>query len=345
MATAHKKTVDTTDVAVDDPDRARTVQTWLNHALEFICTLLMYGITPVFVFDGEHPVEKTLTKQDRMEKKQKDATELEQYKDFVRGHHVLDRNVQMVEQLRKLMRKQNYIAGHEMEMFKTVLDGIGIPCIQARHEGEQLCALLAIEGKADAVFSTDTDTLIHGAPLLITEFVEPLAVPEGTEGPLAMFAGGTVHQVTTVALADVLQALNLSYETFVDLGIMAGCDYNKNIYNLGIGKAYKLLKQCGTIDQLPREKYDLKCLNHTRCRELFQYVRSSDMTISGTLNVRNVLGDTAREVLGHINLTKFMVRLVPLYRHLPAPKDEVTTKPPTRIRLNIVGPPKLNIIA
>ena len=61
----------------------------------------------------------------------------------------------MVAELRKLMRNQ--FKRPEMDFLKGLLEGIGIPVVQARFEGEQLCAKLCIEGKISAVYSTDTD--------------------------------------------------------------------------------------------------------------------------------------------------------------------------------------------
>src|SRR5581483_7092062 len=69
LSIAHKQTVNQTNVVLEEPDRQVTIGLWLTVTLDFITTLLQYGITPVFVFDGEHPREKMATKQKRLEKK------------------------------------------------------------------------------------------------------------------------------------------------------------------------------------------------------------------------------------------------------------------------------------
>jgi 5'-3' exonuclease len=49
---------------------------------------------------------------------------------------------------------------------------------------------------------------------------------------------------------------------------MCGTDYNKNIFKVGPEKAYRLIKEFGSIDKI--EGYDISVLNHIRVREIFK---------------------------------------------------------------------------
>ena len=52
----------------------------------------------------------------------------------------------------------------------TVLYHLGVPVLQASHEGEGLCAILNREGLVDGVLSNDADCLLFGAKVLYTNF-------------------------------------------------------------------------------------------------------------------------------------------------------------------------------
>ena len=386
MAIANKKVVDTTDVAMTDPDRDAIVKSSLEAAFESICTFLSYGITPVFVFDGKHPANKSKTQQDRRQKKEDLLTKIREMREEFARMDILARDGRRVEDLRKLLRQCNHVASSEFEGFRHLLKAVGIPCLQATGEAEQLCSYLCIEGKVSAVFSADTDNLAYGCPLIITEFSEPF---------YDRATNSRIHQVMTVGIMDVLEGLSMTFPTFVDLCIMLGCDYNENISQIGTTRAYAIMQKFGSIDRIPRvfghpsqifaeacqcrlpktRVYDTTVLKVAECRTQFSYRPSSEtigvfpeerlsketeektkelkepkepkepkdpkeptekegpnprdllaetrgpqwMRIS--LDVQNMLADTARDVLSAADMLKYLPRLVGFYRQLPIPGD------------------------
>ena len=42
----------------------------------------------------------------------------------------------------------------------------------------------------------------------------------------------------------------MTMEEFIDLCILCGCDYTKNIGGIGPVKAFKFIKDCGTIEKV-----------------------------------------------------------------------------------------------
>ena len=320
ISVAHRRTVGATDVMVEEVDRALTVRMWLTKLLDDVCLYLTYGVTPVFVFDGEYPIEKKLTKEKRVEKKVNVRERIGELRTALDETDILERTDEMVSEYKKLLCQNTYVSREEVDLMKQVLEGLGIPWIQARCEGEKLCTILAIEGKVAAVFSNDTDNLTYGCPCLLTHF-------EGqVEGS---------HALLSTGIKDILELLEIPYQTFVDLCIMSGCDYNENIKNLGIGKAYKLLQQHQSIDCLPA-KHDTTILNHKRCRELFAYTNSTGLISTGYMNVQpERLQEGARDILTGVQLSHYLYKLVPLYQKLPPPQD-IDMRPPSRPKLTIL---------
>lgn len=52
----------------------------------------------------------------------------------------------MIEELRKKITNTRSITADSMLEMKKLLYTLGIPYIQAKYEGEQLCSMLALEG-------------------------------------------------------------------------------------------------------------------------------------------------------------------------------------------------------
>ncbi|KAF7669794.1 hypothetical protein LDENG_00124270 [Lucifuga dentata] len=114
-----------------------------------------------------------------------------------------------------------------------LLKFLGVPIIQAPGDGEALCAQLAREGTVDAVASEDMDTLPFGGKTLIRQL-----------------NAKKDNQVIEYSLPKLLDSLKISYEEFVDLCILLGCDYCDKISGLGPKKALKLIQQYRTIDSV-----------------------------------------------------------------------------------------------
>lgn len=245
-------------------NRKQVVQTWLNKMVNDINIFLHNKSIPIFVFDGEYPEEKTATKTNRKNENDKAMLRLDELRNKIFNGDPFDISPTDIEDITKLLCRMNYVKGEDYNHMKIVMYYSGVPYIQASCEGEKLCTALARYGIVKAVYSTDTDNIVYGCPLLITSFNH--------------------YNIETISLVDVLSILNISYNTFVDLCIMAQCDYNTNIPNLAIGKAYKLLKDHDNIDrliELDLLKGQQQMLKHVRCRELFSIGDICDLVDEG----------------------------------------------------------------
>lgn len=333
MARAHKNIVNKTDVCVDEPDREEIYQLWLKYCRDEIFMWLQFGITPLFIFDGAYIDEKSETQKKRRKEKEKRIREAEELKQKIIKVDELERTPTMLIELRKKMHHLGYINRDEKDILIGILEGCGLPVMIATEEGEKLCAMLCIEGKVDAVYSRDTDVVAMGCPLTIRE-----------DGGWAQnLETNKMEQIVKCTIfKPVLADLKLEYESFLDLCIMAGCDFNANIFRCGIKTAHKLLLKCITIENLP-SKYDEKkgILNHIRCREIFALQISDDITQGDViLNVNKDL-ENCRDILSIYNAVDWLEALVKLYKYLPKPSNVFIMKRPSyqksRLKLKILG--------
>jgi len=357
IAIARKKVITYTDVTVAEPDVSEIRREWFAAAIDFILQLLVDGITPIFVFDGESPVEKDGTQAKRRAAKVAARAKIEALQAQVKQALQVkqDNSAAIVEALRKELRNYVTITEEDSKIFQTVLTGIGIPCLQAASEGEQLCSMLCADGIVAAVYSVDTDNLAYGCPLLITGF---------SQNSSRAANGDRIRHLDCVRLDYILAGLALDHVTFVDLCIMCGCDHNTNMPGIAAIKSYALIKQYGTIDKLP-VKHDITCLLHKTCRRLFSYVPSQDLIV-GTVPLYDInlkALDTAAQhlqaagtasLLGKITAVYQIVKpssagyivdlqLQPLLKYVPVSDNIAVVTPvvtpsvtPRIVRLNII---------
>lgn len=134
---------------------------------------------------------------------------------------------------------------------RHILDKISIPNMISRYDGEGLCCWLYRSGLVDAVYSSDGDNLAYGCSTLIVS--------------------KTKFKFTLVRLSNILEQLDISYSQFLDLCIMSGCDYNTNIYNVGVSKCYDLIVRYGCFSNIVQNypDCDFDCLRYSRCIEIF----------------------------------------------------------------------------
>lgn len=288
MAIARKIVVNKTNLLTNDLDNNEIRKEWFSLCLNFLLLLLSHNITPIVIFDGQNPIEKTDTKSERRE------TQIN-YKDKIDNLTLQLKATptkEIEETLKKSLRNYIHISSENFLLFKTTIASLGIPCIQAKGEGEQLCSSLCIDGLVAAVFSADTDNLVYGCPLLLTNF-----------------KGGNVCQFECVRIDTILQELNISHKIFIDLCIMSGCDFNTNMHGYGVAKSFALLKKYVSIDLLP-SNLDITCLNHIRCREIFSYRCTKDLLLNDYSNDKISNDKISNDTIFNDNIFNFNKEII-----------------------------------
>lgn len=320
MATARKKVISRTDFAREEPDVQQVRKEWINAGVTFAMTLVHHQVTPVFVFDGKDKPGKEGTQQERHDKHLAARAKIDSLYTSIREN---GQTPVVLDELRKELINYNRVTYEDVEMFKTVIHGIGIPCVQANGDGEQVCSMLCLEGRVAGVFSTDMDNLAYGCPLLLRGFSDKQSYDS---------YGNKVPAFDCIRMDKILHGMGIPYRVFVDLCIMAGCDFNTNMPGIAAIKSFKLLQDYGSIDNLPRN-FNTDCLKYAMCREIFAHVPSSDIIINDDisdsdeitqhdpLNINKQAIHNAREYLDMTGLGQQINVVITCYNNLQEPTD------------------------
>ncbi len=186
--------------------------------------LLEYGITPIFVFDGIPPVEKTRTIEARQAVKTRAKERMSKIK------HPSDVPS-------TLLAQSTSVSFEQMEECRELVRLCGVPVVEAPGEAEAQCAEMVKRScGVVGVATEDMDALTFGAPVLLR------GLNSGHRG--------ADNPVLEYHLADVLRGLKLTMEQFIDLCILLGCDYSSKLPGVGPVKAFEAIKKFGSIDAL-----------------------------------------------------------------------------------------------
>ena len=211
------------------------------------------GIRPIYVFDGEPPKLKRRTVKERIELRKEAA------KEWTAALEAGD-----VEEARKYAQRAGRLTDEMISGSKKLLDGMGVPWVQAPCEGEAQAAHLVQRGDAWAAGSQDFDSLLFGAPLLVRN----LAITGRRKLP-----GKDVYVEVSPELMELqttLKELGITREQLVDIGILVGTDYNEGIKGIGPKKALELVKKHGSMENILRtELADKFEVDPLEVREIF----------------------------------------------------------------------------
>lgn len=290
------------DFDQQENNRPVVIKNWLDMCLSFSRSWLEYKIVPIFVFDGAYPEEKSGTHSSRQDRKTKIRNEISNLKTQLSSFSTSSSlqtpgkpsKEEITSRLKTLIGQDTTVNRDDSKILMDVLKSIGIPVIVAPGEAEKHCSYLNKHGYCDYVFTSDSDALCFGAENIINKFIK-----ENNETFLQ-----------TVRIKDVLKELDLSFETFIDLCIMSGCDYNTNMKGVAVGTSYKLLKECKKIENLDK-KYDISCLKHETCRNLFKH-DNIIIDIDTLLLNKEIFVTEGRNMLKSLGLENHMNRLIPI---------------------------------
>jgi flap endonuclease-1 len=260
---------------------------WIESFISLVNCLRKWDVHCIFIYDSKAPIEKIEEQKRRAESRVKQVDkikelekEIEEYEEkgtvgeiitdickkegivsLFRNKVVID--ISLVKNKLESMKSMVIsVSKEDLELSKKLFDMMKVPYVQAISEAEAYASYLCINEKVDAVLSEDTDVLAYGTPIFLTK----IDINKGT--------------VVELRHSDILKEIDMEKNTFRDLCIMCGCDYNDNIKNIGPEKSYTFLKEYKNIenvlefldkqvDKLGNKKYDTSILKYQRCRELF----------------------------------------------------------------------------
>ncbi len=182
-------------------------------------SLLREGVLPIWVFDGKPPERKTGTIRQRVLAKEKAE---EAWQEALAAGDL--------ETARKKAAQTSRLTRPMVEELRQLLDGLGVPSVQAPSEGEAQAAVMAAKGSVWAAASEDYDSLLFGAPRLV-------------RGLAARGRAGVSPGAQLVDRAEVLASLGISEEELILLGIVIGTDFNDGVRGYGPKKSLKLVQE------------------------------------------------------------------------------------------------------
>jgi flap endonuclease-1 len=179
---------------------------------------LGHDLTPVFVFDGV----PTDLKADEIEARREEREAIEARLETAReeGDAI---------EIARLESQTQRLTDVIQETTRGLFDRLDVPYLEAPAEGEAQCAHMARHDSAiDYAGTDDYDALLFGAPLTLRQLTSS-GDPE------------LMDLEATLAEHDV------SWEQLVDIGILAGTDFNEGLSGVGPKTALSAIKEHGDL--------------------------------------------------------------------------------------------------
>ena len=211
-----------------------------------------YGMRLAFVFDGK-PLSLKSAELNRRRQVREEA--LTQWQDAKRaGDYARAFSKAVVSsRLDHLM----------VEDVKTLLALMGLPFVQAPSDAEAQASHMASKGDVWGVNSQDYDSLLYGAPRL----VRYITITGKEYLPSKRRSRRLLPEL--IELKSVLEDLNLSRSSLVDLAVLVGTDFNEGIRGIGPKKALGLMREYGSIEAMPKHILDKVPSDLAQVRKIF----------------------------------------------------------------------------
>ena len=182
---------------------------------------LAVDITPIYVFDGKPPESKANTLKSRNEK-------------VAKAKEALENNELSEEQINKFEKQTIRLTKQHTDDIKHLLDLMGVSYVQANGEAEASASEMCRQGMVDYVVTEDMDTLAFGCPKMIRTCLDK-----------------SIRRPDIISIIDldcILKNFDMTYDQFMDMCILCGCDYCSNIPRVGNKGAFNLIKKHSCIE-------------------------------------------------------------------------------------------------
>ena len=230
--------------------------------IEQINRLRLNKIIPVYIFDGIPPKEKNDIINDRQEKKEFKKNKLCELKELLTNTINESEKQKIINLITKLDNKIINITKEDISNVKYMLELMNIKYLVAEGEADLLCSKLCQKGIVDFVISEDMDLLTSGTSLLVRDF------------------NIYNNNATLYDLNKILKKLDISYDMWINMCILFGCDYLKRINGIGPKKSFKYIKQNLSIEEIIN---DLKNKNvEIQANYLDEFKKSKDIFLNPT---------------------------------------------------------------
>jgi flap endonuclease-1 len=231
-------TVKFTDAAAYTTDDGDEVANLIG-VVQGLPKLLEAGITPAFVFDGAPTDLKAAEIESRREERERAEERLAAAR---------ERDDQIA--IARLESRTQRLTPTIHETTRQLLGYLDVPVVEAPAEGEAQAAYMTRhDPDVDYAGSDDYDTLLFGAP--------------GTLRGLTSSGNPELMQLETT-----LKRHDLTWEELVDVGILAGTDFNEGVQGIGPKTGVEEIREHGDLFSVLAAR-DASIPHAERVRELF----------------------------------------------------------------------------
>jgi 5'-3' exonuclease len=129
------------------------------------------------------------------------------------------------ERLTEEEQAKQRVGTEERNCVKQLLYAKGVLAFNAEHEADTVLAFLARRGDLAAVITSDMDFLPRGISCVILP----------SQNPVALWK--------CALLSQILEAAELTYDAFVELCVLMGCDYAPTIPTISYQSAYWMIRR------------------------------------------------------------------------------------------------------
>ena len=213
---------------------------YLHFPLKMINMLLKHSVKPILVFDGlTLPLKENAIKK-RMSDKVKNKELAEKY--LAEGNK---------EQAASMFARSMSVKSHMIHTLMDVLNNMNVDYIVSPFEADAQIAYLCKENIADFAISEDSDLLVYGC----TNLVLKLDSEGSCENITIDQSLWNTEYMKGVPEGPVKDVASLPKERFMELCIIAGCDYLNNIHGFAMRGALKMLKDYTLEETLCKIQY------------------------------------------------------------------------------------------
>jgi 5'-3' exonuclease len=196
--------------------------------------LLELGCKPVYVMDGETPKEKA----EEAKKREESRNAAEKRLGTVLAQiEKSPGDVDLLETLQKLQRQCFRVTFQMRSDSRSLLEAMGISIVVAPGEAERCLAHMMRSGAVDMAFTEDIDVLVCGSPLYMKNSASLMYEMQSATS----MEGGRFAEL--VSLKEVLECLEVSYEGFVTMSVLSGCDFAPKLPRFGPATAWKHVRK------------------------------------------------------------------------------------------------------
>lgn len=221
------------------------VNGFLNKCLSYIKN----GILPIFILDGKPPPEKENTIHKRNRQKEKIENRIKELKMTINS----DNEKEIKNKIEKLNKQIITVNKNHHKESKELLMSLGFVVVSSPGEAEAICASLQKEGIVNFTYSDDMDVLPLGCNKVLRSNTKN-------------------NSFVVIDLEKLLEGMKLNFSEFIDLCILCGCDYCSTIPKMSSDKAYQLILEHRTIENIleNNETYEIPTnFDYKAARKIF----------------------------------------------------------------------------